>query len=85
MIHLVQDIYLDADQYQFMLKRKSVATTGKNIGSARFDIIGNHSNIEMVNKHLETLCVMELVNKDWTRMVKMVKEIKLNTKRALQV
>lgn len=86
MIHLVQDLYLDADKYQFMIKRKMITQKGKNANKERYDIIGNHSSIEMVNKHLGVLCAMELVNKDWTRMVKMVKEIKLNTKReSLQV
>ena len=74
MKHLVQDIYLDADSYSFMLKRKSISEKHKE----RFEIIGYHSSIEMVNKHLKTLCAMELVNRDWTRMMEMVDEIKLH-------
>jgi hypothetical protein len=78
MKHLVNDVYIDADKYQFILKKKDVAKTGKNKGGVIYRNIAFPSSAESVFKHIETMSAMEYVNSDWKNMVTMFEEARSN-------
>ena len=83
MQHIIDDIYIDADEYQFYFIQKSVIETGKTKGSVRYSSLTHHATPEQVHKQIESLSAQEYVNGDWKRMMSYFKKARANFIKAL--
>lgn len=70
MTHLMDDLYLDADEYQLILQRRKVTgssgrgshlTKAENIGKERFETIGYYATLEAVLRAVLNMKTRELV------------------------
>lgn len=52
MIQLWNDYYLDVDDLNFIIKRRSIKTKGHNKGSEQFLPYGYHTNVSSLKRYL---------------------------------
>lgn len=80
MIHIANDIYLDADRYQFILIKKGTVKdeNSANFGMETFTDIGYYADVQQVNRKIQSLCAQEYINGDWNRMMELFKKANEN-------
>lgn len=86
MTHLMDDLYLDADEYQLILQRRKVTgasgrgshlTKAENVGKERFETIGYYASLEGVVRAVLNMKTRELVQEgasDLTALTKGLRE-----------
>ena len=64
MIHLIRDLYLDKDNLQFILKKRSLVTKegSKTLGQETFTILGYYPKLEQL---LESAVMKKLKEEDF--------------------
>lgn len=83
MQHLTKDLYIDADQYCFIITRKTVAKSGESKGKERFENDGYLPTISSVERFIANEGAKEWVNGDWNRMTTFINEALANFRTSL--
>ncbi|MHA1395983.1 MAG: hypothetical protein ACTSRZ_20970 [Promethearchaeota archaeon] len=74
MKQLTDDLWLDSDEYNLTLFRKSIVEKGKDKGKERFVPVGYFVNIKQVARRLVDDGVKEFINGDWEKLQKYYKQ-----------
>jgi len=70
MKQLTNDLWLDSDEYNLTLLRKSIVEKGEDKGKERFVPVGYFVNIKQVVRRLVDDGVKEFINGDWEKLQK---------------
>ena len=84
MVHLVNDVWLDADKYQFFFVRKGVYENGKRKGEEFTTPFSFHATGEQVSSKIIDLAMMDYVNGDYRRAMNFFTEAHTNLVPALK-
>lgn len=77
MKHLINDLYLDTNKYNYILKRRYLKRNGKNVGKEEFEILGYYgSNLKMLlNAIVDIYCLENINNMEFKEMISFINEI----------
>lgn len=76
MIHIANNVYLDADQYCFVVMEKQVKKEGKNVGEEYFTNHSYHGSHQFVVEKIMDLALKHAVNNDILGCVELIEGCK---------
>ena len=75
MKQLTEYIFIECDDYQYILYDKKTRQSGKNKGEEYYDLIGYYSNVEQVSNQLNNLGVKKWINGEFSDCVDFVTRV----------
>lgn len=84
MKHLIDDIYLTQDKYQFILLKKGVCKSGKHNGEEKFDEMAYCPTYDSVGRVLTQMGFKQWVNGDFERCKNFISEAFTNLQKYIK-
>jgi len=77
MRHIIENLYLDTDSFNYILKKRLLRTTGNNIGQEYFEILGYYGrNLKLLlNGIVDIYCLEEINNIEFKQMIGYINKI----------